>query len=256
MSEQRCKRCGALKEEHYDGVRCPLQQGTYYRNQTFTAAQPEEGDTRCGHESVNEGNLGDEGYVVECRKCGEDLSSTRKPEPSAPAELVIPDQTLATNMRKTLESLCDVVDGWQKKCKEKDERIASLETALAEEREKKRELQRRLGKPRCIECNFGGLSNCAHFDECGGRFVYALEDQLSTANAQRETAEIELKQEFWRQLYEAGKAELNAEVAEGEDVAYTIHDIHCCSANAVFRIASRIAKDLPPQPRAALKGEK
>ena len=59
------------------------------------------------------------------------------------SERVIPDQTLATNMRKTLMTLCDVVDGWQKKCadlqaklEEKDRIIAALKRSISEEERK------------------------------------------------------------------------------------------------------------------------
>jgi hypothetical protein len=28
-------------------------------------------------------------------------------------------------------------------------------------------------KPRCLDCNSAGISNCSHFDNCGGRWMYA-----------------------------------------------------------------------------------
>ncbi len=36
---------------------------------------------QCLHSRVNEGNMGDEGYVVECADCGEDLSPRQQEHP-------------------------------------------------------------------------------------------------------------------------------------------------------------------------------
>ena len=27
-------------------------------------------------------------------------------------------------------------------------------------------------KPRCVDCNAAGITNCSHFDDCSGRWVY------------------------------------------------------------------------------------
>ena len=47
------------------------------------------------------------------------------------SERVIPDQTLASNMRKTLMTLCDVVDGWQNKCADQAKQISDLQAENA-----------------------------------------------------------------------------------------------------------------------------
>jgi len=47
------------------------------------------------------------------------------------AKLNVPDQALATYMRKTITILCDVVDGWQKKCEGIEAENAQLKAEVA-----------------------------------------------------------------------------------------------------------------------------
>lgn len=75
-----CKRCGKAIEPA--GNRWSDSEGYHFCGPPLSAnvpfhepASPSAPETpRCNHASVTEGILGDEGYVVECNECGEDLT--------------------------------------------------------------------------------------------------------------------------------------------------------------------------------------
>jgi hypothetical protein len=48
------------------------------------------------------------------------------------------------------------------------------------------ELLKRLGKPRCLDCNAVGITNCSHFNNCAGTWKYALEERADKAEAEVE----------------------------------------------------------------------
>lgn len=54
MNEDRCKNCGSEKDDHYDGVQCPLGQGLYSAKTSFeynpaTGEELEEGCYMMAH---------------------------------------------------------------------------------------------------------------------------------------------------------------------------------------------------------------
>ena len=60
---------------------------------------------------------------------------------------------------------------------------AALERELETVRQWNADLSKRLGKPRCLDCNAAGIINCSHFDNCDGRWEYALEAQVESLKA-------------------------------------------------------------------------
>ncbi len=60
-----------------------------------------------------------------------------------------------------------------------DARVAQLEKQI-------QDLRSRLGKPRCLDCNWAGITNCSHFDNCDGTWKYQLEERAEAAEKQVE----------------------------------------------------------------------
>lgn len=59
---------------------------------------------------------------------------------------------------------------------------------LREELERAKQI---LGKPRCLDCNRSGLTNCSHFDNCAGQWKYAIETRAETAESTAARLEAE-----------------------------------------------------------------
>jgi hypothetical protein len=47
--------------------------------------------------------------------------------------MTVPDSVIARNAKKTIPMLCDIIDGWEKKCASQAQQIAQLREALQAE---------------------------------------------------------------------------------------------------------------------------
>lgn len=70
---------------------------------------------------------------------------------------------------------------------------------------------KRLGKPRCVDCNKSGITNCSHFDSCSGQWIYAFEAERDSLRKQKD------------ELLEASSALVN-----------TMETCHICKATVLM----------------------
>ena len=116
------------------------------------------------------------------------------------SERVIPDQTLATNMRKTLMTLCDVVDGWQKKCADLQAKLEEQGRELRnEEQEHERTIIHRDAAEESLSLayltvtrNEAVWSNLFGYDEAVNDIAAELQ-RLRTENAEKDRIIAALK---------------------------------------------------------------